>query len=112
MEVMFLLLLVMGEVLRVDGADGEFLAAVATADCCCCRGNVGSTEAGGCPGFELDEPRGLQPLPPAAAALLFDTEFWEDPAATEVAAADDNNGLLPAPKGLLDEVTPNDICVW
>ena len=107
---MFLLLLVMGEDLRFDDAGGEFLAA---ADCWCCRGNVGSAEAGGCPGFELDEARGLPPLPPPAAALLFETELWGDPAATEAAAPGDNDGLLlPAPNGLLDEVTPNDICVW
>lgn len=115
MELMFLLLPVTGDDdLRFDpDDDGEFFAAAA---CCCC--NVGSTEAGCCPGFELGEARGLPQLPPtpaaAAAALLFDTELCGDPVAMAAdAAADDNDGLLlPAPNGLLDEATPNDICVW
>lgn len=106
---MFLLLLVVGDDLRPVAADEEFFAAAA-ADCCCCRGNVGRTEVGGCPDFKLVEARGLPLLATApAAALLFETEFWGDPAAIAAVVAEESDGLL---LGLLDELTPNDICVW
>lgn len=107
MFLLLLVLLVIGDDLRPGAADGEFFAAAA-ADCCCCKGNVGKTEAGGWPDFELDEALGLPLLAMApAAALLFETRFWGDPAA--IAAAVTEDGLL---LGLLDGVTPNDICVW
>lgn len=117
MEFMFRLLVVFGDDdLRFDPDDAEFLAAAAdAAACCCCICGAGITGAGDCPGFELDEALGLPPLPPLAAALLFDTELWGEPAAMAeaAAAADDNDGLLvPIPNGLLDEVIPKDICVW